>query len=332
MPVPDILLDDSETTVVGRLQLVTEEGGEPTVTVNPNTEGLEFGQVAENETRTEMSPELVETDEIRSLELGLGGGQTYQQEGRCRIYRGGDQDLQPKPGVDINGGGKTQTGGWAAGITIWDEDSRGVEISPDSIDVPTGLQVGTTRGTGGGDPDGPPPKKGSDRPEPEVEFLPGQIDVKGDFGAEGEADTAVAIRGASENRPGPSLSVSNTVGLTTADVDGEAGRLTLGRNLIDIPDLPDDVTGGLPGTGGSTLDGNTESVGSDSEGAVGSTQQTGSPRVGGKITLLDGNQSQFDITADSGTLSIDVAGEGTVFEIDAANEQIRTKWEVTQDL
>jgi hypothetical protein len=296
MSEPDILLSDSETTIVQQLQLVGEEGGEPSITVDPFDEQLLFGQIEEGETRSEVSPALVESDRLRGLEVELGGGREYDQEGRCRVYRGGDLDLEPQPGVDITGGGKSQASSWPAGIVIYDDGERGVEIGPDEVGVPSAIQIGRGRGPAGEGGDGPPTKEGSeDRREPDFDYVPGTLEITGDTGADAEADTAVEIRGASDGRDGANLSLFSPERLLTADIDAAEGRLTLGTvQIFTLPTQP-------------AVEG-----------------------VSGTLRVNDGTGTGFDVTASGGTLSIEVNGGDAVFEIDSNAEEIRTSYSVSE--
>jgi len=301
MSKPDVKLKENRTEVVGQLDLVTEDGADPNVSVNPSKERLRIG-LSTSDDPAEFGPELVRTETVRSEAINLGGGREFGNEGVVQVNRNGDREKErPIPGVDIKGGGTTNSGDWPAEIVVYDDGQRSLTVGPDyvrmnggkisgpnRIESTSSLQVGAATSSGGSRDF---EKDGDSESGDEYEYNPGEITVTGDTGTEDEATTAARIRGAPSDRDGASASFFQEGGLRTVDIDAGTGRLVLG---------------------GHTGDGVTSVASGEN----------------GTLTLADGAGSYFSVTAENGTVSIGIAGSGPLFEIDTKDETIRTKYDI----
>ena len=229
---PDVILRDDFAEIVGRLDLTNTRGETGTLSLNPTDESITIGDDA-----TEVGTERVRTGAIRTGEMDLGGGREYADEGRLRVHRGGDQDMQPVPGVDINGGGVSTGRNWAAEVTVYDDGNQSIRIGPDHITMDGGELTGPTRiestdelqvGAATSEDQSRELTKSEDGSSgSDYEYTAGDVTVKGATGSGGEADTAVSIRGAEPNRNGGSASLFHADGLRTVDVDAGDDRYSI---------------------------------------------------------------------------------------------------------
>jgi hypothetical protein len=301
MTKPDVKLKENETEIVGQLELVTEDGTNPNISVNPSKERLRVG-LSSSDDPAEIGPELIRTRAMRSESISLGGGLEFEDEGMVRVNS--NIGRTPLPGVDIRGGGKTNSQEWPAEIIVNNDDGQrslsvgpdyirmnGGKISgPDRVESTSSLQVGAAT-----DPAGSRDfeKDGDSGNGGDYEYTPGEITVTGDSGTEDQATTTARIRGAPSDRNGASASFFHEEGLRTVDIDAGVGQLALGGHSGD------GVTSAASGENGI-------------------------------LTLADGAGSYFSVIAENGTVSIGLAGSGPLFEIDTTDETIRTKYDIEQ--
>mgnify|MGYP000583819299 CR=1 FL=1 len=299
---PDVILHDDRAEIVGRLDLTVDRDDDASLSLDPGGESIRVGQHSSDAT-TAIGTTRVRTAAVRAGEIDLGGGREYENEGRLRVHRGGNQDMEPRPGVDINGGGETNERNWDAEITVYDDGNQSIRIGPDHITMDGGELTGPTRiestdelqvGAATSEDQSRELTKSEDGSSgSDYEYTAGDVTVKGATGSGGEADTAVSIRGAEPNRNGGSASLFHADGLRTVDVDAGTSRLLLG---------------------GHRGDGMTSAFAGES----------------GTVALADSVGNYFTVTAEDGTVSIGLEGDGPLFEIDVANETIRTKYTIEE--
>lgn len=265
---PDIVLEDEKTTVIGPMEFVDDGSAEPSVALDPDWRGLE---------------------------LGRGSGQ-----GRVRVYPGGD-DGGPQPAISIQGGGPDVS----QRIQFYrDGTQSSLSITPNGIDLVGGYvmrasEIATDDLIASGElraSDFLQVGSGSDG-EGGTTYTPGEIDVKGATGVDGDADTAVRIDGAPADARGPALTMKDETGLTSVELRGGRGAVKLGGSY-EGHEVP-----------------------------TGTIQR---PGVNGRVLLDDGAGTVVDVTADDGTISIGTTESGPVFEIDTDAEEIRTKYDIEE--